>query len=117
MNGREFPEKETHVYIKDIPKQLLILELWRYAKNVKYVPQLKLDLATIADDIQHMKNNSRAIDLTTYYGKTLFIDVSRDYVDCSTYNLYNGINLAQKIITNIKKEILKGFILNYNLSK
>ncbi len=106
------------IYIKYLPKDKLLYELWngaRYSPNFYYCPELKptLTLQTVTDDINHMINNDRDIDLTTYHGRMLFIDITNDYIDTFNYDLYNGRGSAKKIIDILKEEELKRTICTY----
>jgi hypothetical protein len=109
---------DEKVYIKHLPKDKLLYELWKSAKPARqfyYCKDLipEVDKSTITDDINHMIANNRRIDLTTYHGKQLFIDITDDFVDCFDYDLYNGHGVAEKIIIDLKKEELAVSICTY----
>jgi len=95
------------IYIKYLPKNKLLFELWKYARPSHYmyycpekIPSLTLEQATL--DIYYMIKNNRPIKLTTYYGRLLHINLSNDYVNCDLYNLLNGRQyLAERIIQQI----------------
>ncbi len=106
------------IYIKHLPKDVLLYELWKAARNSPNFYYCKdkrptLDLETCTNDINHMINNKRTIDLTTYYGRLLYIDITNDYFEDSTYNAYNGDGSAQKIIDALKERELKHTICVY----
>jgi hypothetical protein len=106
------------IYIKYLPKEQLLFELWKYARispNFYYCKDLS-PVLTIEDarkDINCMLANNRDIDLTTYYGRMLFIDITGDYVDTFNYDLYNGLNKAKKIIDLLKEKELRHTLYTY----
>lgn len=115
---QERQQEPEGVYIKYLPKDKLLYELWKPARRSQYlyycpksVPQLTLEKAK--RDINHMIENSRDLDITTYYGKLLFIDISGDYMDPFTYNLYNGRGTAEEIIKKIKIEEMNRSVLKF----
>jgi len=106
------------IYIKYLPKDLLLYELWKAARmspNFYYCKELSpvLTPEDAKKDINHMIANNREIYLTTYYGRMLFIDITGDYVETFNYDLYNGRNSAKKIIDSLKEEELKKTMCNY----
>jgi len=108
----------SRVYIKYLPKDVLLYRLWQNAKISHYfrfckelVPVLTIDIAK--NDIQQMIINNRAINLTTYYGRILYINITDDYVDVFKYNLCNGNGLAEKIISQLKKEEMQSTICTF----
>ncbi len=105
-------------YIRFIPKDILMLELWKAARKSPYhhyidIKETQLTLEEIRNDINYMILNNRDLCVTTYYGKMLFIDVSKDYVDTNLYNLYNGKNKAELIIRNLKLKELEKTLIKY----
>jgi len=109
---------KNKIYIKYLPKDELLYNLWKNANPARYfnkcrnaLPNLSINKAK--RDINYMICNNRNIELTTYYGKTLYIDITGDYVDVFAYNLYNGKCQANKIINEIKICELKKTILKY----
>ena len=77
------------IYIGYLPKDRLLYELWLHARrspNFYYCKELSpiLTLEIAKKDINFMLADSRDIDLTTYYGRMLYIDITGDYVD--TFN-------------------------------
>lgn len=98
--------------IRYLPKDELLFRLWAYAKYAKYftlcselAPCLTIDIAR--RDITEMRRNNWEIDLTTYYGRLLFVNLSKDHFDAFTYNMYNGEGLAEQIINELKHEELQ----------
>lgn len=115
----EIPKKL--LFIKWLPKDELLYELWLNANNAQYMyycnhlaPTLTLKKAT--RDIKFMIEEKRELDMTTYYGRLIFSDISGDYLDAFTYDLYNGDGLAQKIVNRLKIKELKKIRLRYFLS-
>lgn len=112
---------KNNIYIKYLPKEIILYNLWKYAKPTHYmyyckelIPKLSIEQTKI--DIKQMMKEFNIIYLTSYYGKYLFVDLSSDYLDVSYYNIYNGRGLAEKIINRIKKEELnKGILRFYTL--
>ena len=95
------------IYIKYLPKDEIIYNLWIYAKYAKYaddcIEQMPtLYLNNVRQDLQMMEKNKRELELTLYYGKMLFVNIEGDYFSPSTYDLYNGYNLAKYIICQVK---------------
>ena len=106
------------VYIKHIAKDVLLYELWRAARNSPnfyYCKDLQPTLTpeVTKSDINHMINNERKIDVTTYYGRMLYIDITDDYADVLTYESYNGQGSAEKIINKLKIQELQKSICRY----
>jgi hypothetical protein len=106
------------IYIKLIPKDKLLLALWESAKNTQYMyfcPELVpcLTLAKARRDINYMIQEKRDLELTTYYGKLIFVDITGDYLDPYIYNLYNGKNTAERVVKELKKQELERTILRY----
>ncbi len=96
-------------YIKYLPKNQLLFLLWESATLSDYFMHCeelahKITQKTCTRDIINMmKNTSACINLTIYHCKNLFVDITNDYLDTYHYNLLNGENLAEKIITQMKK--------------
>lgn len=106
------------IYIKHLPKDKLLYELWlaaRKSPNFYYCPNAApiLDLETARTDINHMIVNERRLDLSTYYGRMLYVDLTDDTFDSDTYDLYNGRGKASKIVRELKKIELKKTVLCY----
>lgn len=106
------------VYIKHLPKDILLYELWKNARisqNFYYCQYLapKLTKKRAKKDIHNIINYSYSKKITTYYGRLIFADISGDYLNTFDYNLYNGVNSAQKIIKSLKIEELKRSVLKY----
>ena len=89
--------------IKYIPKDKLLYQLWKYAKKANHFYHCN-DKAPILteqqarDDINYMIQDNRPLELTTYYGRLIFVNISSDYLDTFTYNMYNGDDMAERII-------------------
>ena len=106
------------IFIGLLPKDELLLALWKEARVAQYfyncpekLEELTLDV--VRCDINNMIMNGRDIDLTTYHGKLLYINITSDTIDIADYNMYNGIGKAEKIINNLKKIELEKTALNY----
>lgn len=111
-------DKKYRIYIKYLPKDKLLYQLWKYAKPAYYMYYCKdtipvLTLEKAKQDINYMIHNNRTINISTYYGKQIFIDITGDYLNTLEYNLYNGRNLAEYIIDNLKKEEMQRSVLKY----
>lgn len=109
----------THlIFIKYLPKDQLIYQLWRNAKYsymLKYCPMKRPELSIdyIRKDIINMLNNKFPIYLGMYYGKDLFIDISGDYLNAKYYDKFCGKYSAKKIISNLKLAEMKKSIMRY----
>ena len=106
------------IYIKHLAKDILLYELWnaaRHSPNFYYCkdvcPNLTPELTKI--DINYMINNNRKIDITTYYGRMLYIDITDDYTDVYMYEIYNGEDSAKKIIKLLKEQELRKSICTF----
>ena len=108
------------IYISGLPKDKLLYELWRHARPSPFflyckdkLPMLTLTQARL--DINEMLKNNYNIYLNTYYGKTLYIDISGDVFDMTDYAAYNRIDEKKviEIINKLKIEELNQFILKY----
>jgi hypothetical protein len=108
------------ISIKHLSKDLLIHELWKNAKVsefAKYTLVLEEPYKEVIQlDVHHMLSYGK-IELSLYYGKLLYIDITDDISDMTYYNLYNGYNLGQKVIAQLKLKELEKIILNYYISK
>ncbi len=102
--------------ITGIPKDILLYNLWKHASDSRYMKyfnkKYNLNIDKIRRDIRHMIKNKRNIYLTTYYGKSLYLDITNDYLDTEMYNKYNETP-AEEIILLIKFNELKKFVLTY----
>lgn len=106
------------IYIKYLPKDKLLFELWnaaRSAPNFYYCKELSpiLTLLDAKRDINHMIANNRDVELTNYYGRMLFINITKDYIETTNYDLYNGRHSAKKIIDALKAQELNGLLCTY----
>jgi hypothetical protein len=106
------------VYIKHLAKDLLLYELWKAARNspnLYHCSEMRptLTYEVTKSDINYMIDNNRKIDVTTYYGRMLYIDISGDYVDVLNYDIYNGRGAAQKIIDKLKERELQKSVCVY----
>lgn len=112
------PKDCGSIFIKYLDKHQVLYYLWRGAKQAKQFtycadacPALTLTQARV--DIANMIKNKRALDLNTYYGKTMLIDITGDYFDPFLYNTRNGYNQAQKIINKLKRRELQKALVAY----
>jgi hypothetical protein len=114
--------RKNMIYIKYLPKDRLLYMLWENAKIAQYFfeyPTTTPPVLTICKarrDINYMIMNNRALDLTTYYGRLVFSDLSGDYYDYFTYELYNGSGSARYIVQQLKMDEMKKAILRYYVS-
>lgn len=106
------------ILIKYLPKDKLLFELWKAARIspnfyycIKFVPTLTLDV--VKNDINHMLSDKRDIELTAYYGRMLFVNITGDYMDTTEYDLYNGKYAAKKIIDDLKEGELYNTLCTY----
>jgi hypothetical protein len=108
------------IYINHLPKDVLLYELWTHARISPYfmhckdkVPTLTVDQAR--KDINEMLKTNRRINLTTYYGKLLFVDITDTMFDTTDYEIYN--RLTEKnivcIINKLKSDALRKLILKF----
>jgi hypothetical protein len=106
------------IYIGHLPKDVLLYELWSHARTVSYAKLAEykplLTQAGATRDINCMIRDQRKIDLTTYYSRLLYVDLTGDYLDPFLYDAYNGQGLAETVITNLKKNELERTILKYH---
>lgn len=110
------------IFIKYLPRDKILYRLWEHAKKANqfhYCSNIApiLTEQQARNDINYMLQDSRKLELTTYYGRILFIDITGDYLDTFTYNIYNGDNTAENIIRLIKLEEMSKIILNYHIEK
>lgn len=105
----------THIHKEDI-----IYELWKNAKISEfamYNPVIEEPCKEMIQlDIHNMLLSGR-IYFTLYYGKLLFIDITDNICDVTYYNSYNGRQLGQKILADLKIREMETSILKYYLSK
>lgn len=118
----QFVNVTGSIFIKYLPRDKILYRLWKHAKKANQFYYCN-DTAPILteqqarEDINYMLQDKRKLELTTYYGRVLFLDISGDYLDTFTYNIYNGDNAAEDIIRLIKIEELSKVILNYHIEK
>jgi len=108
----------SNIYIRHLPKDRLLWELWNNAKLAQYMilcPDMAPTLTPILArrDINFMIADKRNIDLTTYYGRLLFIDITGDHLDAFTYDMYNGRGKAKGITDKLKLEQLQRTICKF----
>jgi hypothetical protein len=108
------------IYINHLPKDKLLFELWKNARDSPYFIFCKDTLPTLTHDqvkldISEMIKNNRHINLTTYYGRSLYIDITGDFIDTSEYEAYNRISEEKiiSIINKLKIEELRNVILKF----
>jgi len=115
----DLSDSESYLlFIKYLPKDQLLYELWKSAKNAQYMYHCQelapvLTLEKVQRDINYMIQENRDLDLTTYYGRLIFADVTGDCLDAFTYDLYNGRGTAERIVNRLKKLELEKLILRY----
>jgi hypothetical protein len=106
------------IHIKYLPKDKLLWELWTHAKLAQYMqlcPELAPELtqSDARSDINFMIQDNRSIELTTYYGRLLFVDITDDTFDAFTYDMYNGQGTAKNITDKLKLDELRRSICKY----
>lgn len=108
------------ININHLRKEDIIYTLWKNAKISEfamYNPDIEEPCKEIIQlDIHNMLLSGR-IYFTLYYGKLLFIDITDRSCDVTHYNSYNGRQLGQKIIADLKIKEMESMILNYHISK
>ena len=108
------------IYINHLPKDVLLYELWKHARISPYfmhckdkVPILTIDRAR--KDINEMLKTNRRINLTTYYGKLLFVDITDSMFDATDYEIYNRLDEKKiiRMIDKLKSDALRKLILKF----
>lgn len=100
-------------YIKHLPRDKLLYLLWKKARPSGELKFCRSQIPTLTKKIAR-RDACTSLDLTVYYGRLLFVDLSSDFVNTELYNLYNGRNLADKIIDKLAyKEMLKTILVYY----
>lgn len=110
------------IYIKHLPKHLLLYNLWENAKITRFMLSCKdmLETPTIEQikiDLQFMYLNDKKIYISCYYGKYLFSDLSGDYLDETIYDLYSGNGTAKSIVDRLKLDEIKRSLLYFYKSQ
>lgn len=108
------------LYIKGIPKDLLLYELWNHAKTspyMKYCPDAKPTLTPeLANDaLRNMISNNDKLLVCTFYGRLVYVDITDDVLDGSNYDMHNGKKLASLVVAKLKKKLLDTCLLKYAL--
>ena len=108
----------VNIYIKYLPKDILLYHLWLNAKPKKYlllcdknIPILTIKKAN--RDIKLMQMDNRRIDVTTYYGRCVYSDITDDYLDISFYDFHNGKGKGESIINELKLKELSNSVVKY----
>jgi hypothetical protein len=115
---------EDKLYIKFIDKSELLYELWKNAKPTHYFyecPEMGfiIDLDTVKNDIKNIMTSDGylgKISFSVYQGKNIYIELTNDYLKYDLYNLLNGQQKAEKIVTELKVKEIKKSILKYYVS-
>jgi hypothetical protein len=108
--------------IKYLPKDILLYELWKRARLSQYFYHCKekaprLNIERCRNDINHMFINNKNIEVTIYYGRLIYINLTDNEVDTFNYNVYNGSEAAEEVINEIKKNQMNKVQLNYYKSR
>jgi hypothetical protein len=110
----------TTIYIANLPKDKLLYELWLNARSSPYFLYCKdklpkLTIEQVRKDINEMLKNGHSVYLNSYYGKTMYIDISGDIFDTADYSAYNRVSCEKiiNIVNRLKLEELNKFILKY----
>ena len=109
------------VYIGHLPKDLLLYNLWKSARCSPYFYHCKdklptLSLYEVREAIDFMLQDNRPIEITTFYGRFLYLDISNDLLDISIYDNFNGMGTAKNIIDKLKISELQRSILRYYIA-
>lgn len=132
-NSIKFNNKPNIVNIKYLPKDELLYQLWKKARNIPY-----LDVDEICEDDCDRTCSSKYLDedliltreqakkdvaemppgtfITYYFGRTLFVDITSDDFICNKYDQCNGRRLANKIVNIVKVKELYKLALRHYLS-
>jgi hypothetical protein len=110
------------LYIKYLPKDRLLFELWKRARRSQhfyYCPHLmpKLDLVQCRKDINMMIASNDKIEVCTYFGRLVYVDITGDYLDSFNYDVHNGDDAALSVVTELKKEELLKAVLRCAVHK
>ena len=101
--------------VKYLPKDKLLYKLWQNARRspFMYYGNFSLDpLLNIKSDINNLIQDKGYVDLTTYYGRLLFIKIKDNILENQTYDCYNG-EISKKIVADYKLQEMKKCILKY----
>jgi hypothetical protein len=93
----------------------LLYDLWINARKAPFMQygDFELDpLPHIKYDINNLICNKNCVDLTTYYGRLLFIKIKDNILYNKTYDCYNN-NISKKIVAKHKIKEMKKCILTY----
>jgi hypothetical protein len=106
------------VCIKYLPRDLLLHELWLGAmmcQNLARCTQLapNLTLAQVKKDIRFMGRDKRELSLTTYWGRSLFVKLSGNYLDTFTYDMMNGPGRGRAVIDRLKRQELGRMVVRF----
>lgn len=111
-------ENNEQIFIGNLAKQDVLYNLWLKAGDMpemiysKIKP--KLTLSRAAEDLSYKLINRSKLSFYNYYGRTLFVDITTDYMDPCEYDFYNNESgKAQNIIEKLKLEELKKTILKF----
>ena len=113
MSDSEDEMPDEVLYIKYLPKHLLLFNLWKNAISAQSFSRCPdklpdLSLTRAKRDIGYMLKDGTSIELTTYRGRTMYIDISGDYFDSFSYDMWNGTGSAKKIVDSLKiSELMK----------
>jgi hypothetical protein len=106
------------LFIKNIPKEVLLYELWLHAKSspyIRYCPELKpvLTVELAKEALNNMISNNDLLSVCTFYGRPVYVDITNDTLDPSNYDMHNGKKLAELVVTKLKKKLLDACLLKH----
>lgn len=108
------------LFIRNIPKEVLLYELWLHARSssyFRYCPDLKpvLTVELAKKALNELISNNSLLSVCTFYGKPLYVDITDDIFDPTDYNDNNGDSLGELVVTKLKKRILDECLLKHLL--
>ena len=106
------------IFIGNIPKDLLLFELWQNARLSPYMrlckdlaPVLTIEIARKA--LNNMIANNDLLTVCTFYGRPLYVDITDEFLDPYNYDTYNGRDATQKVVNRLKKDILDKCLIRH----
>jgi hypothetical protein len=92
------------INISDLDKTTLLTELW---KNAKLATIFEItDLVAPRLNIEEIKSAIKYNGCDYISGRPIKVTFRKNMINVSTYNKYNGENLGEKVIENIRLNLL-----------
>lgn len=112
------------LYIKNLPLDEMLYRLWDRAKYIPLFAKSDKPIATLKDCQLCISQllHDETVNITTFFGKKLFLEFDTEYLDYEEYNYINanGAPLAEAIVSNLKmNELSKAaalYVANYDLN-